>query len=60
MCYFYVTNSSTKSFETSNEEVSSIKINKGMKLYAYSLHEGMRCIGKFPDCYCCNCLGEIR
>jgi hypothetical protein len=17
-----------------------------------------RCIGKFPDCYCCNCLGE--
>jgi hypothetical protein len=22
--------------------------------------EHTRCIGKFPDCYCCNCLGEIR
>jgi hypothetical protein len=26
----------------------------------YSYVRNMRCIRKFPECYCCNCLCEIR
>jgi hypothetical protein len=40
---FLYKNTYTKYFETSNKEISSIKINKDTKLYAYtSLHEGIR------------------